>query len=457
MCFVSRSFRWVCLAGVLTLFAAWPSGATATGALTSATLVYDISCPSTALCVAIDNRGDAVASSNPTSSRAMWRTSSIDGQVNLSGVGCTAAAACVAADSNGRVLVTQHAASTSPKWTTATAIGLTGIPTDVSCGPALCAIVATAGVAITNASLAEPAWHVTQIDGAPPSPGSLSGISCPSGELCVAVDRGGRVLQSTDPTADAPNWSAPTQIDGNALTAVSCPTQSLCVATDAAGRALTTSDPTGPASGWRPLGVSSQPLTGLSCPTASFCAAIDATAGIFATTTPGPSSAWTTASPLGPPFDVPPVIACAGPGLCAASGGYTVATSTSPDASTPVWTVPRSVLAHTGDVTMQGRPIVGHRSVVFQVRCAPNGRGNGCWGDASLSTTANSRPVVIGHTVFGIGYNASRTITLKLNQRGRRILASRRHMRAILTIRAAAPTVPDSMLVLRTSSIALRR
>jgi hypothetical protein len=99
------------------------------------------------------------------------------------------------------------------------------------------------------------------VDGQPPyaMPKALSAVSCPSGSLCVGVDYWGNVVTATDPTGGASAWTvAPVDPNGPALgfvdqpslTGVSCPSVSLCVAVDRAGNVLTSANPTGGSSAW---------------------------------------------------------------------------------------------------------------------------------------------------------------------------------------------------------------
>ena len=105
-------------------------------------------------------------------------------------------------------------------------------------------------------------------------PTTLTGVSCPSGTLCVAVDSLGRevAFSPTDPSA----WSA-YQIDGSrALNAVSCIAPSRCVAVSVRGDAIS----------FDPLRVGAVPrahavdphheLTAVACPRSDLCVALDA-------------------------------------------------------------------------------------------------------------------------------------------------------------------------------------
>jgi hypothetical protein len=112
---------------------------------------------------------------------------------------------------------------------------------------------------------------------------SLTGISCPTTTLCVAVDSIGNVTFSTRPTAGASAWARPTRIDTTAapgggyagLTGVSCPTATLCVAVDGAtkGAVDVTTDPAGGAKTWKTTPIATGPLTSIACASATLCVA----------------------------------------------------------------------------------------------------------------------------------------------------------------------------------------
>lgn len=78
---------------------------------------------------------------------------------------------------------------------------------------------------------------------------AVTGVSCPSTSLCVAVDNNGDVVTSTNPTGGAADWTV-TYLEPAALTGLSCPTSGLCVAVDQAGNVITSSDPTGGPAAW---------------------------------------------------------------------------------------------------------------------------------------------------------------------------------------------------------------
>ena len=106
------------------------------------------------------------------------------------------------------------------------------------------------------------AWKVTHVYGragcaptATQAPCSLNGMSCPSTDLCVAVESDGGVVTSSNPTGGAVAWKVTHLFDASALgsnllRAVSCPSSNLCVAIEIPGSVLTSSKPTGGGAAW---------------------------------------------------------------------------------------------------------------------------------------------------------------------------------------------------------------
>ena len=109
-----------------------------------------VSCPSVVLCVAVDNAGEVLTTTDPEGGATGWKAADIDGARPLTGISCPSAVLfCVAVDSAGNVLT-----STDP-----------------------------AG--------GQGAWTITHVDDAINSAAEVSGltgVSCPLVSLCVAVD-----------------------------------------------------------------------------------------------------------------------------------------------------------------------------------------------------------------------------------------------------------------------------
>src|SRR5439155_25704446 len=168
-----------------------------------------VSCPGIHLCVAVG--GNVLTSTNPTGGAGAWAATKISGANSLNGVSCPTIHLCVAVDAAGNVLT-----SSNP----------------------------TKGAA---------AWKVTHVDGPagcpPPTEGLarcfLGGVACPSTILCVAVDQGGNVVTSKNPTGGATAWKV-THVAGTALlNGVSCPTPTLCIAVGDNGSVAVSTNPFG--------------------------------------------------------------------------------------------------------------------------------------------------------------------------------------------------------------------
>jgi hypothetical protein len=121
-----------------------------------------ISCPSTSLCVAVDEAGNILTSTDPAGGASTWSAPvSVDPGHALSQVSCPTAGLCVAVDNAGNVVT-----STSP----------------------------TGGVA---------AWSVAHI--ATDVSGTL-GVTCVSASLCMVVGVDG-LIYSANPAGGAGTWT----------------------------------------------------------------------------------------------------------------------------------------------------------------------------------------------------------------------------------------------------------
>jgi photosystem II stability/assembly factor-like uncharacterized protein len=141
----------------------------------------------------------------------------------------------------------------------------------------------------------------------------LSGVSCPSMRLCVAVGYDG-ILTSADGGTSWTRRMARDQAIGFGPSSVSCPSESLCVA---AGNGLLISTDGG--IGWTPVtGLASNTvLNSVSCASASLCVAVGA-GGVILT---GTHTGWTllTGAPTND-FDTLRSVSCASAALCMALG-----------------------------------------------------------------------------------------------------------------------------------------
>lgn len=194
-------------------------------------------------------------------------------------------------------------------------------------------------------------WTLRQLPPVPDSEGrpmviGLSGISCPTESLCVAVGgRQGTLAFSQSPTAGAGSWQwtkleypvgpGRTCVEGDpdclspsgALEAVSCASESLCALTTYDGWIFVSTDPSGGAGAWLPVnvnGISQQGaahLISISCPSPSFCATVsggsnNSNSGRILTSTDPTSGRWQSVQ-LSSSIDFRS-ISCGTPSLCVA-------------------------------------------------------------------------------------------------------------------------------------------
>jgi hypothetical protein len=148
----------------------------------------------------------------------------------------------------------------------------------------------------------------------------LSGVSCPSSGLCVAVDLDGDVVTSTNPTGGATAWKV-THVDGtNELSGVSCPSSGLCVAVDQGGNVVTSTNPTAATPTWTVTKVESTDWQyGVSCPSSGLCVAVDSDGNVVTSTNPtGGATAWTVANVDGSSYNTLAGVSCVSSGLCVA-------------------------------------------------------------------------------------------------------------------------------------------
>ena len=261
--------------------------------------IYAMSCASASLCVAGDDGGNVMASTNPAGGAAAWTTpTNIDGLHKITAVSCPSISLCVAVDNVGSVLASRTPTATAPSWTL-----------------------------------------TPNVD-----PGTyLTALSCPSVSLCVAVDTGGYVTTSTNPAGGASAWSSPVRLVAATIQGLTCPSVSLCVAVDSTGRIITSTKPTGGLSAWKATTIyraGTGSFDGISCPSTKLCVAIGGGAnGSDAVTSVNPTggtSAWkTTAINAFPNGDSS--VSCASASLCVVGGAGAVAVSTNPTGGTGAW------------------------------------------------------------------------------------------------------------------------
>jgi hypothetical protein len=251
-----------------------------------------VSCASESLCVAVDEKGNALSTSDPTAKEPSpnWTTAHEDPGQSFNAVSCAPGGPCVAVDDQGDAFVSVGPNATAWSKTTTSDTGkLTGVSCPTS---SLCVAVDDTGEVTTTTSPGSGVW----------SPGAstghdLTGVSCSSQSLCVAIDTSREVLSSTSPTSTA-TWSAH-EVDFTALLAVSCSAAGPCVAVDNLGDALASADPGAPAPTWNLTPIDAgEPLVAVSCASTGLCVAVGEAGKALASDDPSSSQpGWSSASP----------------------------------------------------------------------------------------------------------------------------------------------------------------
>ena len=316
-------------------FAAWLES---TGEPTF-TPINDVACPTATLCVAVDQDGNYLTTSNPTGGYGAW-TVAPGAAGAAEGVACPSVNLCVSVGGSSIGTSTNPAAG-SRSWTVGQVPGpaLPGSGLfDVTCvTSALCVAVGDHSIATTT----DPAggastWTATTLSGSH----DLFGVACPSVSLCVVADgaSGGYLLTSTNPTGGSSAWTT-TQIPGagSFLGGVSCPSVSLCVADNAGGQIATSTNPTGGPTAWTLANINGGFLTRTACPTTSMCITGSLGGLAWSTNPTGGAAAWSHASLNGGNGFVG--IACPSMTLCVAvSNTGDAASSTDPTGGPSTWT-----------------------------------------------------------------------------------------------------------------------
>jgi len=215
--------------------------------------------------------------------------------------------------------------------------GLRKLPARYTFILSCCALALLALLAAPSGSAAASTWTLRQLPPTTPyeverqSGPLMSGVSCPSESLCVAVGAAGPdiaagiVVFSQAPTGGLAQWHAVTlpPPGGEAaafnLSAISCASQGLCVAISDKGFIYVSTEPTGTAAAWSPTVIKEgRGMFDVSCPSASFCAAVGGKGGKVFTSTDPVSGQWQMTQIAGSPNLRG--VSCGTPSLCVAIG-----------------------------------------------------------------------------------------------------------------------------------------
>jgi hypothetical protein len=233
-----------------------------------------VSCPSVRLCVAVgqsagNGDGQLFVSRRPTSEPSDWQRIQLNYGVN--GLACPSTRLCVITLAQG-VLTSTNPAGGAQTWHRSDAqlpsfetFGKVTCPTTHFCA-SVSPNVHGDGAFVSTDPRDASTWHLRLLD--PRTEDVLTGISCPSAQLCVATDDGDLVLRSRNPAVGA--WSSRPIAPGVKVVSegVWCRSASLCIAF-AGEYTYVTNDLSAP---WKPLRVKQYlTLAGVSCPSAQLC------------------------------------------------------------------------------------------------------------------------------------------------------------------------------------------
>lgn len=263
-----------------------------------------LSCASVKLCVAIDDSGNAVISTNPAGGASTWKMTDINGTTNATSISCPTVKLCVAVDGSGNAITTTNPTGGTSAWTVAEVDTVFYNSLDgVSCPTVtLCVAVDTSGDAVTstNPTGGAAAWVTSaNVDPEPPNgnpdANSIDSIDCPSPTLCVAGDFSGNILTTTDPASATPEWTISPVEANSGIGYISCPTVHLCMAVGHAD-VWTSTNPSGGTSAWKKTAFQ-VPLDAAYCQSAHLCVAEDVATDVYSTTdATGSSKTWKTAT-----------------------------------------------------------------------------------------------------------------------------------------------------------------
>jgi hypothetical protein len=247
-------------------------------------VLSDVACPTSGLCVAVDDRGNALTTTDPATVPATWTAQQVTA-TGLNQVVCNGTSLCAATGQGGVVAVTTDPAAPAPQWTTTSLPG--GISARLQCPTSTqCLAVGVTGqtFVMTLGADGQPAWVPgAKIAVADDPRTGLSDVSCPSSSLCLALGVAGDTYASTDPLDPQAQWAVTRQAFGpcsgcaqdraDSPARITCPAASLClVPGDVQDPAKESNDPASSAPTWTSLDAAhSNDITALRCSSTTLC------------------------------------------------------------------------------------------------------------------------------------------------------------------------------------------
>jgi hypothetical protein len=322
--------------------------------------LHGISCMASGVCVAVDQGGNALISTDVRSATApTWTVVDVDptSSTGMRSVSCSDAGLCVVGDDDGNVFVSSDVSAVTPMWSK-TSTGDAASLTAMACGTAgWCVAGDGFGNAVYSADVVHPVsapWSApVSLNGI----NSMRGVSCTAGGLCGAIDNIGHAVTSVD---GGGTWSAPVLAEGRAgLQDISCVDAGggTCVVIDNVRNAIAATQITqaqGPPTWVRTTAIAPSGLTnGVSCAESGLCVVVTSAGKAVFSTDVGAS--WSAAMAT-TDLNRLNAVSCPTGTLCVAvdtSGQALI--SHNPSTATPTWTAPALIDA---DETGTGRSLV---------------------------------------------------------------------------------------------------
>ena len=314
-----------------------------------------VSCPTTTFCVAVDGYGDAFTSTEPTGGASKWHETKID--PDLSGedsysfatfISCPTTKFCAVVTGSRELLTSTEPLGGASKWTVSTNETMgAGYFSSLSCqSETLCVTdysVAEDSSFIYSSTDPTGGWTDWSHTGSVSWLGGLVGPSCPTSSLCIGGS-GSNVVTSTSP-ATGP-WTESGPVENSWFNDISCASASLCVGVEnGQGHLSVSTEPTGGASKWHVIDVGGylDSLSSVSCvPNTTTCVAADYEGNVISSTSP--TTSWDSIhvdnSAVTKPDSIESV-SCASASLCVAGDAYgRVLYSTDAKAGASSWSTP---------------------------------------------------------------------------------------------------------------------
>jgi hypothetical protein len=434
--------------------------------ITSTASITGIDCPTTDLCVAVDQRGNAITTINPAGPASGWTSADIvSGEDGINAVSCASSHKCVAVGSNGMRLTSTDPTGGSAAWTETEITGASGLLA-VSCNGETCAAYDTEDRIVIWGKPSGGGVEVTKILEVNGGAFVPDDVDCPTSSFCVFIgteshspgggsfDWENAVVTLTNPVESSPSFTHHFIGDKTFLRALSCPTSSFCLAVDEEGDDLVSTAPATAA--WEshlihPNGAQyDSALFDVSCPSEEFCAAVG-----------NPFDVLTSKQPLGGEEDwggayleANEVLSCPSPSLCLAAGGENISFGTPAPPPAPEAEEETTVSFFNGaPPTIDQRPIsvpppprppslrlesskqiaVKKGKAIVLISCLSYGS---CMGgvklfaspakpnDGRLATKSRAARIKIASGKFTIGPNRVKRLVVSLNRSGRALLTA---------------------------------